>query len=728
MSAIQTQSSLEANRMQKLARLKKFDDLESSLTLAIESGLLATVDLLSVLDVVAEQNDPKRTESLFWFVLTLWTERKGPEAGLDIARHLAALFPQSESIRNESAELYRKAHADKIPQIETLLEMTLLRKNTPLTLALQQMDKLIGLLAQPYVLDTILKIPGKIVGLDTEKKELTITIAGQEKPYDAVAVLKLESLPADDFRALAVFENETLQLLARENPEQFVLDALKTFGPTLTFRDLKSHLTQVILTSAWPKWWTAAKTKILKSPFIELSGGHQPTLTLRTKPLAYEDRIRAEFQDAKSFEEKILVIFDYLHAHHPESAPDEKLLQAFIKTLIARGQDPDQAAKLASQAVLSEIHKIAPQSIPASIVKFKLPADPSTLLGTIYNDDVARVVLNFIRESNPNNWYDLFAAVLPGASAAVCDWIASELTQQGIQESFTRAIEAILHWPDKYVRAIVWLYKSACTGNPPEYLTKIDRSTILTGLLTAAQILKRKPPISDTEQQKRALTQIKNAITADNSALVRTVLKSSSHDYARYLKDTVPRNTGLGDAMSSDFVNIIRETHPGLFSKNVPPWEEDAIYTTEPALERKNQEFNKLTNVDILHNARTIGEAAERGDLSENAEFTAALEERDRLTERATRMRADIKKAKILHHSITQSDFVTIGTAVKARNLATNEIDSFLFLGPWDADPQRSIYSYLSPIAQSFMGKKVGETVIHNSNAGQSQWKIEELK
>ncbi len=724
----QYQPSVEANRMQKLARLKKFDDLESALMNAIETDSLSLDDVFSVLEVAAEQNDPKRTESILWMVLTMWTEKKGPPEGLNVARRAPEILPQNDTIRSEITELYRKVFTSTIPQTETLLDLTLLRKNTPLALAVQQMDKAVELLSHKFALDLTQNLPAQVLGLNPDKKEFTLRVGGEEKSFDAVAILKLQPLPETDFRARALFDQDSLRQLARENPEELILMVLKTFGPSLSFRDLKSHITQVITSSAWTKWWAAAKVLINKSAYIEMSGGNQPTLTLRAKPLTYEERLRNQFEDTDSFEEKIFTILNFLNDHHHETEPDPYLLQLFTYTLKQHINANDPALKLAAQAVMAEVHKKFPNLIPAPDVTLDPLPDWSVLFGALYNDDVAKCILLFIRDQKPTEWYDIFSAALPAASMATCDWIVSELTKDSVREPLDRAVESILHWPDKYVRAIIWLYKAACCAEtPPEYLAKIDQATILTGLFTAAQVLKRKPPISDSEQQKRTLTQIKNAVSADNYALVRNVLKKSGNDYAGYLKDTVPRNTGLGDAVSSDIVMIIRETHPGLFTKSVPPWEEDAIYTTQAALDKRNQDFAKLVNVDIAHNAKTIGEAAERGDLSENAEFTAALEERDRLTERAARMRAEIKKAKVIHYGMADTDHVTIGSKVRALNLTTNQEETFTFLGPWDADPQRQIYSYLSPMALSFMGKKLNETVTHNANAGQTEWKILEI-
>jgi transcription elongation factor GreA len=353
--------------------------------------------------------------------------------------------------------------------------------------------------------------------------------------------------------------------------------------------------------------------------------------------------------------------------------------------------------------------------------------DLSMLLNDGYDDEVVRFALRYLHQKLPQTWYETLSCILPGGSVAVCDWISSELLKEGAKEPFFKAIEMITHWPERYVRATVWLWKSIFSGKNPQVFDSADKTAVMTGLFTAAQAIKRKPPFEDADEQKRTLTQIKNVVSDNNYAQVRKVLTQAGDDYVHYFKETVGRNTGLGEAVATDIMKIMRETHPRLFTKYLPPWEEDAIYTTEGALAKKNEEFARLVNVEIAHNAKTIGEAADRGDLRENAEFTAALEERDRLTERAGKMRADIKKAKVIYPGMVSSDSVSIGARITAENLQTSETEYFVFLGPWDADPQRRTYSYLSPLAQSFMGKKIGETVIHTTETEETKWKIKEI-
>ena len=56
-------------------------------------------------------------------------------------------------------------------------------------------------------------------------------------------------------------------------------------------------------------------------------------------------------------------------------------------------------------------------------------------------------------------------------------------------------------------------------------------------------------------------------------------------------------------------------------------------------------------------------------------------------------------------------DVVSIGTIVSATNLDTKDLSNFTILGAWDSDPEKGIVSYLTPVAQSLLNRKVGEEV-----------------
>ena len=117
----------------------------------------------------------------------------------------------------------------------------------------------------------------------------------------------------------------------------------------------------------------------------------------------------------------------------------------------------------------------------------------------------------------------------------------------------------------------------------------------------------------------------------------------------------------------------------------------------------------KLVPARLPEVMREIGQAAQFGDISENAEYSAAVEERGRLAARAGRMQEEIAEARPITREMASSDRVSVGSRVRVRNLITGEEQTFTFLGPWDADPDRGIMASNAPLGEAFMGKKVGD-------------------
>ncbi len=124
---------------------------------------------------------------------------------------------------------------------------------------------------------------------------------------------------------------------------------------------------------------------------------------------------------------------------------------------------------------------------------------------------------------------------------------------------------------------------------------------------------------------------------------------------------------------------------------------------------------------------KDIGSAAQLGDLSENAEYTSALEERDRITERVSTMETDLAKAKLIRQSMVDGSSVTVGSTVRARELSSESVKTFVFLGPWDTDIDNGVYSYKAPLAQAFMGKSVGDIAVLHMDDEERSWEIVEL-
>lgn len=125
---------------------------------------------------------------------------------------------------------------------------------------------------------------------------------------------------------------------------------------------------------------------------------------------------------------------------------------------------------------------------------------------------------------------------------------------------------------------------------------------------------------------------------------------------------------------------------------------------------------------------RRLGEAREKGDLSENAEYDAA---RERLWE-AESQKGELEE--LLANSFEvedpteDSDTVRFGYVIEVRNLSKDEVERYRIVGVGEADLEKNKISYASPFAQAFINKKVGETVNVQVPAGTFEYRVEAVR
>jgi transcription elongation GreA/GreB family factor len=129
------------------------------------------------------------------------------------------------------------------------------------------------------------------------------------------------------------------------------------------------------------------------------------------------------------------------------------------------------------------------------------------------------------------------------------------------------------------------------------------------------------------------------------------------------------------------------------------------------SLERRKTEYHELVEKKIPANSKEIALARSYGDLRENHEYKAAKEMQKLLMRRKAELETQLVRARGTDFSNPRLEAASIGTIVRATDLATNQPELFTILGAWDSDPEKGIVSYLSPIAQSLLNRKTGEEV-----------------
>ena len=134
-------------------------------------------------------------------------------------------------------------------------------------------------------------------------------------------------------------------------------------------------------------------------------------------------------------------------------------------------------------------------------------------------------------------------------------------------------------------------------------------------------------------------------------------------------------------------------------------------YLTEAGLKKLKKELEHLMNVERPAISKQIGEAIEKGDISENAEYDAAKDAQGMLEAKIAKIQGKIANARILDESKINTSQVQILNRVKIRNKKNNAVMQYMLVPESEANLKEGKISIDTPIAQGLMGKKVGDIV-----------------
>ena len=153
----------------------------------------------------------------------------------------------------------------------------------------------------------------------------------------------------------------------------------------------------------------------------------------------------------------------------------------------------------------------------------------------------------------------------------------------------------------------------------------------------------------------------------------------------------------------------------------------EATYLTKDGLKKLRDELDHLMKVERPAISKQIGEAIEKGDISENAEYDAAKDAQGMLEAKMAVIRGKISNVRILDESKIDTSQVQILNRVTLRNIKNNATVQYTLVPESEADLKKGKVSVETPIAKGLLGKKVGETAEIKVPSGIMQFEIIEI-
>jgi len=148
------------------------------------------------------------------------------------------------------------------------------------------------------------------------------------------------------------------------------------------------------------------------------------------------------------------------------------------------------------------------------------------------------------------------------------------------------------------------------------------------------------------------------------------------------------------------------------------------IYLTKNGLSELKKEFEELTSVRRPEVLARVSAARNLGDLSENAEYSAAREDLSFIDGRIDELEELLRQAVMITDS-KNNHIIKLGSKVTLHHKGKKEV--YTLVGEWEADPTEKKISHESPLGKALMGKRVGEKVEVEAPAGKILYTIKHI-
>jgi transcription elongation factor GreA len=137
----------------------------------------------------------------------------------------------------------------------------------------------------------------------------------------------------------------------------------------------------------------------------------------------------------------------------------------------------------------------------------------------------------------------------------------------------------------------------------------------------------------------------------------------------------------------------------------------DKVPITKAGFEKLKKDLETIKNVSVPENVRDIEVARAHGDISENAEYTAAKERQSFLYGKMQELEHQLAMSNIINLKGLTNNKVVFGCYVSLEDIDSGEKIKYQLLGPYESDINQNKISVTSPIGRALIGKSIGSEI-----------------
>jgi transcription elongation GreA/GreB family factor len=565
---------------------------------------------------------------------------------------------------------------------------------------------------------------GRIKTVDTVFARFTIDFPG--KPGHTMdlsfAAESLKPIPKDHILARKSVDLEELQKTAALHHLDLIKVVLNSYGGKATLDQIQQVLVPDVIRDDWKKWWETARHEMKKD-------GHFVVPTKKSDPIVYQaqekslqDRLLADFRAAKGLKAKVTVAAEFV-----KSAADLSDKEAAAKEVIA-ALNADIPSHVRTQTAVA-LEAIFARDDVAAIANLA-PAPDDITAPQLWNQDGVkfgavmeaipaakhRRTLESFKEAQPDRWSETLRSALNVVSAKLCKEFASILAHNDKLAELKETLARLVSQHAASSELLLWLGKERSDD-----FADILGPEVFRAMLTAME--------RDQFNEKRS-NRLRDFMLADQE-LIADLTGTADIEVVKDLTRALQFSPVFEDMDKRSLLARIVKRHPSvqsLITGEQSSKQDSAIYVSWESLERRKAEYTELVQKKIPANSKEIAIARSYGDLRENHEYKSAKEMQKVLMRRKEELEAQLSRARGTDFSNAKTDQVSIGTVVHATDLNSQKQEIFTVLGAWDFDATKGIISYLTPVGQALLNRKVGDEVEAEVDGAKHRHRIDKIE
>jgi len=148
---------------------------------------------------------------------------------------------------------------------------------------------------------------------------------------------------------------------------------------------------------------------------------------------------------------------------------------------------------------------------------------------------------------------------------------------------------------------------------------------------------------------------------------------------------------------------------------------------TPRGAQKLKEELKRRKEVERFKIVKAIEEARGHGDLSENADYSAAKEAQSLNEGRIKDLEAMLALSNVIDPLTLSGAKVTFGATVKLTDTDSGEEVVYAIVGEQEADIKKGLIAITAPLARAMIGREPGDTVQVRAPKGQREYEILEV-